>query len=187
MDYRILMIYNFKMRYLYESYSCSVYLRLRRLRRRVLLIRLRKVKVQRYIGFEIMVFYRSNLLFLPDRLLLLKFLLMRYLNKSMNAKIDVEMEAPPRKVEEVEKPLNQSPNLKSGMMSSKQIQKKFTKRGSKVFAGYAANLINLKEKPQNIPSVVDGKNIRSSLAPYFKNSRGRKSFVVSNPFAFGEK
>ena len=35
--------------------------------------------------------------------------------------------------------------------------------------GYAAGLINLKEKPVVVPSIVDMKKIKSSLAPLFKN------------------
>ena len=50
-------------------------------------------------------------------------------------------------------------------------KRRYTKRGSKLIKGYAANLINISPSPLNIPSVVDKRNIKSSLSPFFTHNK----------------
>lgn len=54
-------------------------------------------------------------------------------------------------------------------------------------AGYAADLINLKEKLANVPSVIDGKKIKSSLSPFFTQNKTKRSlFAILNPSLMNE-
>lgn len=92
----------------------------------------------------------------------------------------------PERVTQAKK-IQQKDSFRNLCADSKKFQKRYTKRGSKLFSGYAADLINLKEKPLPVPSVVDIKNIKSTLAPIFSNNRkGRKSFVVPNSSLFNK-
>jgi len=81
----------------------------------------------------------------------------------------------------------QSPSIEERLNTSRKIPKQFSSRGSRLMSGYAAHLINLKEKTPKVPSIIDGKNIRSSLAPLFNNRKGRKSYVSPNPLSLKER
>ncbi|CAI2386623.1 unnamed protein product [Moneuplotes crassus] len=60
------------------------------------------------------------------------------------------------------------------------------RKNSKFMTGYAADLINLSHRKSKIPSVIDGKKIKSTLSPLFRqNKNSRRSFAAKNPFKFG--
>ncbi|CAI2362586.1 unnamed protein product [Moneuplotes crassus] len=62
---------------------------------------------------------------------------------------------------------------------------KHMRKNTRVVSGYAADLIKLSPRKEKIPSVIDGKKIKSTLSPFFshsKNSRG--SLAVQNMFSF---
>lgn len=47
--------------------------------------------------------------------------------------------------------------IKNLLAESARNIRRFTKRGSNIMSGYAAELIHLKEKTVNVPSLIDGK------------------------------
>ena len=63
-------------------------------------------------------------------------------------------------------------------MKKKKKSNRLFKKDSKAAIGYAASLINLKEKCTVVPSTVNMKKIKSTLAPLFKRNNRGKSFTV---------